>query len=283
MYNDFIHSSTAQTDLGTGGIVWNAVPDGDFTSDPFLPTEPGKILYSGSFNHDVEIIIGTNKDEGLLFMTPYILDNTLLEDYRNNFDILGPLQLFNIGNASEITSKDIQNAHEIVEFYVGSIENIDSSHIQGLVDMLTDATFLYGTRKTIDYMSSHGVKIFEYIVTYEGEYSFTQAAGIESVLGVCHGDEMIYMWEIGNYTTGWNVGPLNDQDKAVRDMMVSIWTNFATLGDPTPPDSGLSWIPQAPDLEPQYWDISGSVPVMTSNLDIQKRMALWDRVCVEGC
>ena len=282
MYNNFILSHTAQTDLGTGGIVWNAVPDGDFTSDPFLPTEPGKILYSGSFNHDVEIIIGTNKDEGLLFMTPYILDNALLEDYKNNFDILGPLQLFNIGNASEITSKDIQNAHEIVEFYVGSVENIDSSHIQGLVDMLTDATFLYGTRKTIDYMSSHGVKIFEYIVTYEGEYSFTQAAGIESVLGVCHGDEMIYMWEIGNYTTGWNVGPLNEQDKAVRDMMVSTWTNFATLGDPTP-DPNLSWSPQAPDLEPQYWDISGSVPVMTSNLDIQKRMALWDRVCVEGC
>ena len=104
MYNDFIHSSTAQTDLGTGGIVWNAVPDGDFTSDPFLPTEPGKILYSGSFNHDVEIIIGTNKDEGLLFMTPYILDNTLLEDYKNNFDIYGPLALFNVYIKVEVSS-----------------------------------------------------------------------------------------------------------------------------------------------------------------------------------
>ena len=56
-----------------------SVPDGDFTSEPFLPTEPEKILYSGSFNHDVEIIIGTNNDEGLLFMSPYILITNLAD------------------------------------------------------------------------------------------------------------------------------------------------------------------------------------------------------------
>ena len=48
-------------------------------------------------------------------------------------------------------------------------------------------------------------------------------------------------------------------------------------GDPTPPDSGFSWIPQAPNEVNQYWEISGPDPKMTTNQDIQKRMAFWER------
>ena len=41
-----------------GGVVWNAVPDYMFTSDPFIPGEIEELLENGQFNHDIEVIAG---------------------------------------------------------------------------------------------------------------------------------------------------------------------------------------------------------------------------------
>ena len=49
------------------GYPWKPVMDPDFSSDPFLPGNPQELLKSNEFNSDVEIIIGTNKDEGILW------------------------------------------------------------------------------------------------------------------------------------------------------------------------------------------------------------------------
>ena len=37
---------------------------------------------------------------------------------------------------------------------------------------------------------------------------------------------------------------LDKDDMLIRELMTSLWANFATYGDPTPPNSGLSWTPQ---------------------------------------
>ena len=44
-----------------GQIIWNAVPDYEFTDNPFLPGEVTELLDNGQFNHDIEVIIGSNK------------------------------------------------------------------------------------------------------------------------------------------------------------------------------------------------------------------------------
>ena len=43
-----------------------------------------------------------------------------LTSFRNEFDTRGPMSLFNIARRSEITSEDLENAKQIVDFYVGS-------------------------------------------------------------------------------------------------------------------------------------------------------------------
>ena len=58
--------------------------------------------------------------------------------------------------------------------------------------------------------------------------------------------------------------------------MTSAWTNFATYGDPTPHGSGQSWIPVNKDH--QVWNISDPSPIMTTPLEIWKRMEIWDDV-----
>ena len=50
---------------------------------------------------------------------------------------------------NDITDLDVQRAHELLEFYVGGVENIDVEHQQGMIDIMTDSIFLYGTHRTI--------------------------------------------------------------------------------------------------------------------------------------
>ena len=80
-------------------------------------------------------------------MMPYLPkalnpDPTLWDQLRNNFETLGPGYLFNIANQSEITSEDVEKMHEIVSFYVGSIDNINEEHMDAMIDMFTDAGIL---------------------------------------------------------------------------------------------------------------------------------------------
>jgi len=251
-----------------------AVPDNNFTSHSFLPGDAEKLMESGQFNTEVEVVIGTNTDEGILYMLDQLRDPSLWDDYRKNFDNFGPQLLFNIANASDITTEDVEKTHQIVEYYVGSLDNINEDHLQGMFDMFTDAGFLYGTHKTINYLLEQDMVVYQYMLTYEGQYSFSQLFGVDPT-GVCHADDLIYLWE---WDPVYGLGPLIGDDVSVSDMMTSAWANFATYGDPTPPGSKLSWSPSVPNSIDQYWNISGPVPVMATSQEIQERMKLWDQV-----
>ena len=72
--------------------------------------------------------------------------------------------------------------------------------------------------------------------------------------------------------------PLTPEEASIMNTIVTAWTDFAKYGDPTPPDSGRSWIPQAPNSEQQYWNISGPEPHMDTSSYIQERMALWENI-----
>ena len=43
-------------------------------------------MATGNFNQDVEVIIGTNSDEGLLNIINVLVDPTQWDEYRDNFD-----------------------------------------------------------------------------------------------------------------------------------------------------------------------------------------------------
>ena len=67
-------------------------------------------------------------------------------------------------------------------------------------------------------------------------------------------------------------------DILMREILLTAWVNFATYGDPTPPNSVFEWLPQTPDSEHLFWNISGIEPTMSTNKDIQERWDLWNDV-----
>ena len=78
------------------------------TIDPsFMPETPWDILQKGEFDHSIEIIMGSNADEGLLFVN----SQTDFDDWRNNFELNGPLWLYYLHNF-EITEENINNAQK---------------------------------------------------------------------------------------------------------------------------------------------------------------------------
>ena len=82
------------------------------------------MLQNGNINTDVDVIIGTNSDEGLLRLLDALEDPNNWEDFRDTFESAGTKTLFNIAEDSEITSDDLERMRRVVEFYVGSIGKI---------------------------------------------------------------------------------------------------------------------------------------------------------------
>ena len=174
---------------------WHGVPDMNFTTDPYLPGKVEELLKSGQFNHNIQVIIGTNTEEGIMVVGPMTNGLTEWDEYREGFEIGGTRSLFGIANASEITNEDLEKMHTLVEFYVGSIENINEKHKYGVIDMFTDSSFQYGTHQTINYLVEHNVTVYQYIFSYHGKYSTSLLFGGTPVgTGVSHGDDLIYLW-----------------------------------------------------------------------------------------
>ena len=178
-------------DSGTFLPPWNGVPDATFTQDPYFLEDAEILLSTGQFNTEIDVIVGTNKDEGILGILG-VLQGQSWEDFAKSTN--WPARLFNIANNSDITSIDMEKSIKALEFYIGDAENnVDEEHMQGIIDILTDADFLYGSYKTINYFLEQNMNVYQYLLTYRGMYSITNTIGVEPV-GVSHADDLIYMW-----------------------------------------------------------------------------------------
>ena len=207
-----------------------------------------------------------------MYFISQLLDPSQWDYSRNTFNISGPQLLFNIADKNEITQKDVDNAYKLLDYYVGTVDDINEENQEGMFKMFTDASFLFGIHNGIRYLLKHGVTVYQYVLTYQGEYSFLNLYNIPT-MGVCHADDLIYIFDpvFGNR-------PLNDDDEFVRHLMTSAWTNFAKYGDPTPPDSSFEWTPRPFENVHHYFNISGRDSAMATSEEIEERMTLWDQV-----
>ena len=77
---------------------------GDFTYGPvvdgvFAPATPGKLLLQGSYDHDLTLMLGHNADEGLLFTSPAITNDTAFDEYiLQQFPTISPSAISYVEN-----------------------------------------------------------------------------------------------------------------------------------------------------------------------------------------
>jgi len=67
--------------LQVGGATFGAFVFGPVVDGDFAPKLPGVLLLDGQFNSDVEVMVVHNGDEGLLFTSPFVTNDSTFADY----------------------------------------------------------------------------------------------------------------------------------------------------------------------------------------------------------
>ena len=200
-------------------------------------------------------------------MMPTLNGTQSWEDLQATFESFYVQIMFNIP-PDLITDQDVAKAKELLEEYCGGVEDITEANKQKFMDLITDSQFLYGTHKQVNYLLEQGVPTYQYLLTYAATNSLSTSLGYPS-FGVCHGDELQYIFEPSAITDL----PLEGEDAVVGDRVATAWANFVKLGDPTPPGSEVTWNPVVTRDSHEMLDINGPIPGMTQDQDLVKTLA----------
>ena len=98
----------------------------------------------------------------------------------------------------------------MLNYYVGSVDDINEEHKEGMFKMFTDAGYLFGIHNAIRYLLKHGATVYQYLLTYQGEYSSVNGFGIPTS-GVAHADDLFYIFgPVFGYDVPLKVRPWRD-------------------------------------------------------------------------
>ena len=189
----------------TAESILKAQPQG--LGGGFWPTFDGYVLPSDQYNlyeegryNDTPVLIGTNSDEGALFVattTPSAYEASVHSGYGEYADKI------------------------LAAYPTGS----DAVALRSARDLARDSTFGWSTWTWARLESNRGKsKVYVYYFSHRPPYPDTPQF---KSWGAAHGAEISYVF--GNFTPSM---PPSAEDRAVSDTVSSYWVNFAKTGDP---------------------------------------------------
>lgn len=192
-------------------------------------------LYQRGKYNDTPILVGTNADEGALFVA-----STDMQKYKASVD----------AGYGEF-------AHNILAAYPDTSE---TQALHSARDLARDSTFAWSTWSWARLQnSSGGDKVFVYYFNHRPNYP--DLPQFKS-WGPAHGSEISFVF--GNFTKGM---PPTPQDKKVSAQLITYWTNFAKYGNPNgkgPSGSALPEWPAFTNADPKVMELddpSHAIPV----------------------
>ena len=142
-----------------------------FSDAPFLPESPEMMLVKNHV-HQVPVMLGFTKDEGLLWSARFKTDPTFAAKFRDDWRVCGPVNILG-KESSNVTNSDMSLVNSLVEKYTGtSFDKL--TDLEQLRDLLTDSKFALSTHVVSQLLVGHGNKdVFKYYFNYSGEDDFT--------------------------------------------------------------------------------------------------------------
>ncbi|XP_073973312.1 juvenile hormone esterase-like [Rhodnius prolixus] len=239
-------------------IIFNGIFDIN-AANPFLPFNP----------HDAEPapipwIAGITSLEGLIRTAVFVREPETLIVYDRNFDQIAPVSLFydnTAPNPEEVTK-------EIREYYFDG-QPITMSLFQNLTDLYSDRMLIW---PVIETLQKHSDPHYLYYFDYLGEYSYQEIfAGRRVLQGSADIDDTIYIWNIKNpFVVGV---PTSTQDLYISNLLVKLFYNFASSGEPTSSGIDFNW-PQWDCKQQNFINIANNGVTLDSSL-LQNRMQFW--------
>lgn len=164
--------------------------------DGYVITEDQYKLYEQGIYNDVDVLIGTNSDEGWLFSWPMPVEQ-YHEQVRN---IYGDW------------------ADRLLSLYPATTP--EESHC-ALADIFRDGTFAWGTYAWANLQSRTGKHpVYLYYFDQRSQNHFMVAPR-----GANHVAEMAFIY-------GWNIAPMTPSEERMAQIMFRYWINFTKTGNP---------------------------------------------------
>jgi len=251
-------------------LAFKPIVDGGLVPDPFLPEEPIQLIKKGLYNK-VPLIIGSNKDEGMLIKAFYERQEDSYNIGWKNFGVIGALAFF-AKEADEVSPKEESLVKEYIKnHFVNTTFSATQEGSDALVEMYGDLLFVAPGDLTCKLMSQQMEQpIYNYLYTQPGTFTLYDIVayplwrfGLKLALlavglnpwknsKVCHADELFQMFKTNAFP--FDTAQTN-QEKKVRASLIDMWTSFAASHNPTP-KTGL-WKRFNHEC-PQYLEISSS-------------------------
>ncbi|XP_069689981.1 juvenile hormone esterase-like [Periplaneta americana] len=258
--------------------------------EPFVTDSLFNLVKSGDFYH-VPWILGCNSEEGISFISDLLHNQTDLDNLNNNFDAEAYSDFFLTLSLDDSLIPSVWK--QITEFYFANNHTVTPDNVETFVKMASDRFFTQSVHKAAQLHKRAGHSpVYLYKFAYRGKYSYTPRADYgngEVNLGVGHSDELIYLFKHTEYPEV----PEDHPDVVVINTLITLWTNFATYGSPTPPGGdvpqGVEWQPiDVNDTHTAYLEFGHAAPpsvpsygIMPLNISMQQdmlkeRMEFWD-------
>ncbi|KAJ0183834.1 hypothetical protein K1T71_000257 [Dendrolimus kikuchii] len=230
----------------------------------FITKNPRKIPTTTS----VPWMTGLNKDEGCLKSVWITANETRYQEFMSGFETIAPVTLYyeNSPYVDYIT-REIRN-----HYFKGDINEAK----KGLLNMYSDSYFSYPGIEGVELVLSYTKKpVYLYELAYRATNSFSQIFGDpEEDYGVCHADELMHLFPIHFLTKEFS-----SKDVEISELIVTLWTNFATSGNPNKPVKiPFKWEPATSGALLQYLELAGE-STMKENWASQARfwgtLPLW--------
>ncbi|XP_042871783.1 juvenile hormone esterase-like [Penaeus japonicus] len=206
--------------------------DGDF-----LPDEPASLMLQGKYNR-VDVMAGVNRDEGAIIAKPLFSRRDLTAALERNFAAVGPVSL-NCQHEEDALAL----CTKIYEHYLGDLL-FDEEHSEQLAQMYGDWLFKVPHDLTSQlFARDPDTKVYRYELKHRGRISLADA--MSSSVGkhwITHADDLQYLFSGGSLFPENSEELMGTDDLKLRDIITTLWTNFAASGNPTPDDSlGFKW------------------------------------------
>ena len=148
--------------------------DGGHTDQPYMATSPEEVISTGHYDTNLDIMIGVTEDESLIGTQIFLPAPDLFAVIRDLWTIAGPYALLQ-RHTSEITEEDVELATRILEYYCGSLEQLNISQFDNFTKMTSDSFFFFGVHKflSLHTQNTQGNTYFyrdKYIVSVDAKY-----------------------------------------------------------------------------------------------------------------
>ncbi|XP_013097162.2 juvenile hormone esterase isoform X1 [Stomoxys calcitrans] len=239
---------------------------------PFITESPQSMYEQHKFHKNIPYMTGYNTHEAMLFIRRLRKNPKLLEIIENDFTRLVPRDL-------NVTDERERVTREIRQFYLGN-KQVGIESVDEMIALLTDLMFVHGIMRTVrNHAKYSNMPVYMYRFSFDGALGlYKRMLGLQRP-GVCHGDELGYLFKFGFFNL--SLDP-KSMEVLVKNRMVRMWTNFAKYGNPTPSNLNddlltTSWLPvngEGAMNNLTYMDITTHLQ-MKNNPELE-RQQFWD-------